>query len=199
MMMCFATFVLSVHTSSNCHLTFEPLGHSALLDTLHCVQPWCPPSLYPSKLSLNTMAQAPAVVEDDSVQAADGSVNAINDDSVKNMSSSGDVVDWQWFYPHMPNCTSPQHCRLSPDSVANVPSPASSPPILAGGLLDLALVTTHLQSLTETIKILSPPTSVDSPSSLGSQSSSVLLSTMSCDEVLHLLLLHHDFISLPTV
>ncbi len=100
------------------------------------------------------------MVKDDSVQATDGSGNSIDNDLSNNAGSSGDAIDWQWFYPHTLNCNSPQPRCPSSDSIAKVPSPASSPPIPAGGLLDLALVTAHLQSLTEAIKIISLPTSV---------------------------------------
>jgi hypothetical protein len=35
----FPTFILSIDTAINCHLSFNPLGHSAPLHTLHYVQP----------------------------------------------------------------------------------------------------------------------------------------------------------------
>ena len=35
----FPTYVLSVDTAMDCHLSFDPLGHSAPLNTLHYVQP----------------------------------------------------------------------------------------------------------------------------------------------------------------
>jgi hypothetical protein len=39
MMVYFPTFVLSVDTFFDCHLSYEPLGRSAPLDTLHYIQP----------------------------------------------------------------------------------------------------------------------------------------------------------------
>jgi hypothetical protein len=65
----FPTFVLSVDTAVDCHLSFDPLDHSAPLNTLHYVQLWCPPSTYPSKISPTFSAAtpspaSPAVVED---------------------------------------------------------------------------------------------------------------------------------------
>jgi hypothetical protein len=48
MLVYFPTFVLSVDTSMDCHLSYEPLGHSAPLSTLHYVQPRCALTLYPS-------------------------------------------------------------------------------------------------------------------------------------------------------
>jgi hypothetical protein len=65
----FPTFVLSVNTAVDCHLSLDPLGHSAPLNTLHYVQLRCPPSTYPSKVSPTLSAAtpsptSPAVVED---------------------------------------------------------------------------------------------------------------------------------------
>ncbi len=49
MLVYFPQFVLLVDTLLDCHLSCKPLGWAAPLDTLHCVQPHCSPSLYPSK------------------------------------------------------------------------------------------------------------------------------------------------------
>ena len=67
MLVYFPAFVLSVDTSSDCHLSYNPLGRSALLDTLQYVQPRCPPLLYPAKLkaSSNTNTQSSRLIEDD--------------------------------------------------------------------------------------------------------------------------------------
>jgi hypothetical protein len=69
MLVYFPTFILSVNTSTDCHLSYEPLGCRAPLSTLHYVQPWCAPNLYPSKVSpytcMVTPAPALAIVEDD--------------------------------------------------------------------------------------------------------------------------------------
>jgi hypothetical protein len=40
-----------VDTSTDCHLTYEPLGKSTPLYTLHYVQPRCPPTTYPDENS----------------------------------------------------------------------------------------------------------------------------------------------------
>jgi hypothetical protein len=68
----FPEFDLSVDTSVDCHLSYEPLGLSAPLNTLHYVQPRCAPSLYPSERlpSLSTsgaiqLSPPPALVIDD--------------------------------------------------------------------------------------------------------------------------------------
>ena len=69
MLVYFPSFVLSADTSSDCTLSYEPLGWSAPLSTLHYVQPWCCPSLYPSELSpsSNTVSKTPALIEDDAL------------------------------------------------------------------------------------------------------------------------------------
>ena len=66
MLVYFPSFVLSADTSSDCTLSYEPLGWSAPLSTLHYVQPWCCPSLYPSELSpsSNTVSKTLALIED---------------------------------------------------------------------------------------------------------------------------------------
>jgi hypothetical protein len=51
MLVCFPTFVLTVDTSSDCHLSYEPLGRCVPLDILHNVWPRCPPTLYPLDLA----------------------------------------------------------------------------------------------------------------------------------------------------
>jgi hypothetical protein len=68
MLVCFPWFVLSADTLSDCHLSYKPLGWATPLDTLHYVQPCCPPSLYPSKQPPSSCAvsQNLALIEDDS-------------------------------------------------------------------------------------------------------------------------------------
>ncbi len=43
----FPGVVLTVDTSSDCHLAYKPLGKTAPLLSLHYVQPQCPPVVYP--------------------------------------------------------------------------------------------------------------------------------------------------------
>jgi hypothetical protein len=45
----FPTFVFSIDTAVDCHLSFAPLGHAAPLHTLHYVQPRCAPTSYPTE------------------------------------------------------------------------------------------------------------------------------------------------------
>ena len=75
MLVYFPSFVLSADTSSDCTLSYEPLGRSAPLSTLHSVQPRCRPSLYPAELSpsSNTVSTTPALIEDDASVPASAS------------------------------------------------------------------------------------------------------------------------------
>jgi hypothetical protein len=64
----FPTFVLSVDTSKDCHLTFDSLERSAPFDILDYVQPRCSPTLYPAELSSTTAVKTspvPNIVEED--------------------------------------------------------------------------------------------------------------------------------------
>jgi hypothetical protein len=55
----FPGVVLTVDTSSDCHLSYEPLGKTVTLSLLHYVQPWCPPVAYPTEhLALLTRTRA---------------------------------------------------------------------------------------------------------------------------------------------
>ncbi len=65
MLVYFPSFVLSVDTSSDCTLSYEPLGQSAPLSTLHYVQPRSAPELHPSELSpsSNTVSKSPVLNE----------------------------------------------------------------------------------------------------------------------------------------
>jgi hypothetical protein len=47
----FPGVVLSVDMFTVCYLSYEPLGKSAPLLSLHYIQPWCPPILYPAESS----------------------------------------------------------------------------------------------------------------------------------------------------
>jgi hypothetical protein len=64
----FPGLVLSVDTSTDFHLTYELLGKSPPLSTLHYVQPRCPPTTYPDENSAfcTTMdSPAPVLVKND--------------------------------------------------------------------------------------------------------------------------------------
>ena len=79
----FPGLVLSVDTSTDCHLTYEPLGKSAPLSTLHYVQPCCPPTTYPDKnlvFRATTVSPAPVLVENDDSSVALAPVSPRLDD-----------------------------------------------------------------------------------------------------------------------
>ena len=77
----FPNFVLLVDTAVDSHLSFDPLGRSAPLSTLHYVHPRSPPATYPSA-SLPALSTAlpslapPAVIEDDDVNSANGDASS---------------------------------------------------------------------------------------------------------------------------
>jgi hypothetical protein len=64
----FPGVVLSVDTLTDCHLSYEPLGKSAPLSTLHYVQSRCPPTIYQDEGSAfwtKTDSSEPVLIEDD--------------------------------------------------------------------------------------------------------------------------------------
>jgi hypothetical protein len=67
MLIYFPSFVLLVDISSDCTLSYNPLGQLAPLYTLNYVQPWCAPELYPSELSpsSSTVSKSPVLIKDD--------------------------------------------------------------------------------------------------------------------------------------
>ncbi len=175
----FPTFDLLVDTSKDCHLSFESLGWSAPLDSLHYVQPWCAPSLYPSEIASHSASKSPAIIKDDS--ASDGL----------------DVLTWH--YPQ-PKCVLPNQ-PLSLVLVSDNPSTSLSS-------TTLNLVSAQLRSLTEAVSSLLPnfsqnvPTPVPlspavQPPSQESCASPVLASTMTWEEIIKLL--HHNNSALPSV
>jgi hypothetical protein len=76
----FPGVILSIDTSTDCNLSYAPLGKFASLSTLHYVQPSCAPTTYPTErlaLRAHTGSDAPpsllvpappAIIEDDSSQ-----------------------------------------------------------------------------------------------------------------------------------
>jgi hypothetical protein len=71
MLVYFPQVVLTVNMSSNCHLSYEPIGSGVPLDSLHYVQPHCLPTLYPAEWAASSnkkaisLAPSPALIEDD--------------------------------------------------------------------------------------------------------------------------------------
>jgi hypothetical protein len=169
MLVYFPLFVLSVNTSSDCHLFYKPLGRAAPLDTLHYVQPHCPPSLYPSEQPpLSCMVtHTLALIKDDS--------------SAMGVSSSAAPLTDPTVVPLEP--------PPSPMSVAAL----SHPDALT---IDLSTLSSHLCSLADKVCLSSDPPipPIPGPPSLVAP---LLLSTMTQDEVLKLL--HHPTSSPPAV
>jgi hypothetical protein len=58
----FLTFIVKVDTATDCHLSYEPIGHSGKLPSLDCVQP---KTVTTSASNTTLMPSAPAVIEDD--------------------------------------------------------------------------------------------------------------------------------------
>jgi hypothetical protein len=115
MMVNFPTFVHLAKTSSDCHLSYEPLGILAPLKTLHYVQPCCLPSPYPTKLTAlsNTVTDPPVVIENKDIQANSPATNAT------------DTVALQWIHPQMPKCMRPTPPKLPAlIHVASLPPPS---------------------------------------------------------------------------
>ncbi len=167
----FPSFVLTVDTLKDCHLAFESLGRSALLDTLHSIQPRCAPSLYPSKHASHTASKSPAIIED-------------------NSSASDDADVLTWSYPQ-PKC-------LAPPSMPSSPTPPLfNPPSMSA---HLNLVSAQLCSLAESISSLQWPVPTPPPGNSPTSKPwffPVLASTMLREEII--LLLHQDGSSLPSV
>ncbi len=158
----FPPFVLRVDILKDCHLAFESLGCSALLDTLHYVHPCCAPSLSPLELASHTASKSPAVIED-------------------NSSASNDTDVLMWSYPQ-PKCLAPPSRPSSPTPLLVDPPSTSA---------DFNWVSAQLCSLAELISSLQRPVPTpphgNSPTPKP-WSSPVLASTMLQEEII--LLLH---------
>ncbi len=80
--MYFLGVVLSVDMSTDCHLSYEPLGKSAPLSSLHYVQPRCASVVYPPDGSAfrartdSPPSPGPALIEDDA--SWDGSSSRVD-------------------------------------------------------------------------------------------------------------------------
>jgi hypothetical protein len=179
----FLRVVFSVDMSINCHLSYEPLGKSAPLSSLHYVQPWCPPILYPAESSaFCARASAkplpelcllgnPVLIEDD------GSIAQVACDV--NDDSPPPIDDTESELPTFASLVPKQVCR------------AKSTTFLVD---DLALISKHLQVLSDWLSGLT----ASPPPSLGLDLvAPKLLSSLSHDEVVWLI--HHLGSALPPV
>ena len=137
----FPGMVLSVGTSTNCHLTYKPLGKSALLSIFHYVQPRCPLTTYSDKNSaFCTMKDSPAPVwvkNDDGLVVLDTVSPRLGVSPVLESPSFKSVVPKRGPVPKVPpfladNIASiSQHFKLLSDrlsGLADPPSPALAPP-----------------------------------------------------------------------
>jgi hypothetical protein len=167
----FPTFVLSVDTAIDCHLSFDPLGRSAPLATLHYVQPRCSPAVYPSEVSPSTSTAAPSpaspvMIEDDNVQTL-----PLAKHPILTSSAPSSAVSIHTLSTHIKSLTDAVNHLTS--SSSHTPQPHSFPTPLA---LDVDEMT--------------PADSDDTPASC-------LLSTMSSEEITRLL--HHPGTSFPSI
>ena len=138
----FPDFVLSVDTAVESHLSFDPLGRSAPLSTLHYVQPHSPPPAYPytSLLALSTalpMPASPAVIEDDDANSANGDASSTASSSqsptpiLSDLSSTlqdlAVVVQHLSTAPSQPTAVADPTPASPRESSADFPSPLSMP------------------------------------------------------------------------
>ncbi len=181
--MYFPGVVLSVDMSTNYHLSYEPLGKSALLSSLHYVQPQCPPVLYPAESSpfrVRTGAEPlpelshsgnPVLIE------VDGSIAEVACDV--NNDSPPPIVDTESELPTFFSLVQKQHRQ------------AKSITFLVD---NLALISKHLQVLSDRLSGFT----VFPPPSLGLDPfAPKLLSSLSHEEVVRLV--HRPGFALPPV
>ena len=192
MLVYFPSFVLSVDTSSDCHLSYEPLGSLASLESLHYVQQRCSPSLYPSELTAlhnaKVCSPSPDIVPNDG-SSTDGDVGGGDDDL------DGDGLIWS--HPHMPKCIrppSPMPPVIIPDDTSSpsLPSPLDAPP----PSFDFKSVLDHLCSLANAVQDLSRPVT-QADLAADPLPPSPLLSALPPEKIVELF--HHPASILPAV
>jgi len=137
----FPGVVLSVDMSTDCHLSYEPLGKSAPLSSLHYVQPWCAPIHYPAKGSAFPAGADPASPPalcplDAPVLTEDEGSSVNNDDATR---SADDVESGL-----------PTFSSLVPKQVRRALSTSFSPN-------DLALISKRLQVLSDRLSGITVP------------------------------------------
>jgi hypothetical protein len=170
----FPTFVLSVDTAVDCHLSFDTLSHSSLLHTLHYIQPRCPPSTYPSEfsptLSVATPSpDSPAVVDDDKDNVPHSCVAV---PPIQFSSTTSNNIDMIALSTHLKDLADTVHCLTLPP-----PQPPQSSSIL-------------LPSNPDVNQPSDTSTTADEPVTC-------LLSTMTPEEITYHL--HHPGTSFPLV
>jgi hypothetical protein len=176
----FLGVVLSVDISTDCHLSYEPLGKTAPLSSLHYVQPRCPPVLYPAESSaLRARADAAPLPEiclsGDPVLIEDKGSIAHN---------TGDINN------DLPPPFDASESDL-PLFVSPVPKQVCWAKLCAFSVHDLTLISKQLQVLSDRLSGLTvspPPSDLDAPK---------LLSSLSHEEVVPLA--HRPGSALPPV
>ena len=166
----FPDFVLSVDTAGESHLSFDPLGHSAPLSTLHYVQPHSPPPAYPyaSLPALSTALPMPAppnVIEDDDANSANGDAS-----STASSSPSPTPILSDLSSTLQDLAVAIQHLSTAPSQTTAVVDPTPASP---------------------------SESSADFPSPLSMPGEPWLLSTMTAEEILWLV--HYPGTTLPSV
>ncbi len=169
----FPGVVLSVDTSTNCHLSYKPVGKLAPLSTLHYVQPRCPPTIYQDEGSafwIKTDSSDPVFIEDDCAM-------------VVGMNPPAPVVieptpTLPLFHSIVPKCG---------------PLP-KVPPFSAD---DIATITQHLKLLLDRLSGIAASSSLDSSPQHSRPVAPKLLSSLSSDKVVRLV--HHPGSSPPPV
>jgi hypothetical protein len=148
----FPGVVLSVDMSTDCHLSYEPLGKSAPLSSLHYVQPRCAPVHYPAKGSAFWAGAAPA--SPPLLRPSDAPV-LIEDDgsSEDNDDATPPADDVESGLPTFPS--------LVPKQVLRVSSKSFSPNNLALISKQLQVLSDHLSGITVP-PLPSPPAVSDS-------------------------------------
>jgi hypothetical protein len=187
MLVYFPTFVLSVDTSTNCHLSYEPIGCSAPLSTLHYVQPQCDPTLYPSEVSPSTCnttpVPAPVLVADDDSSFVDAQPAPLCNNMMSILSTAPSIVSPPGGSSLDISSLATQ-LRALADSVHSM----TSPPLVSSILPSTPLAPSQPVPAASS----SPPSSPDD-----AISRVTLLSTMPHDSIIKLL--HHADSPLPSI
>jgi hypothetical protein len=170
----FPTFILLVDTTSDCHLSYEPLGWMVPLWNLHYIHPWCPPDLYHLEVDPST-----CIVSHDLMTIPNGPV-LIEDNST-------DVTSLALVPPVLP----------SSGNLAFEASTLQSMSTLLQSLNESVCLLTSSTPLPSTPLVSSPTMVPDSTAPPIPSSSPCLLSTMLRQDVI--CLLHHEGSTLPAV
>jgi hypothetical protein len=158
----FPGVVLSVDTSTNCHLFYEPLGKLAPLSTLHYVQPRCPPTIYLDK---------------DSAFWA-------KTDSSDPVLNEGDCTTVVRMNPPAPVVIEPTPTLLLFHSI--VPKRGPLPKVNPFSADNIATITQHLKLLSDHLSGIAASSSLGSSPQDSGPVAPKLLSSLSPNEVVHL-------------